>query len=641
MKRSLVILALLSGLLVCEVFGQATLRRTDAIGGGVTSPVVHGNYMYIGTGVTVTVWNMADPTHPALVGRTKRYPERAPIVGLALIGKYLYAGWSGGISIYSLSDPANPVRVSTFNKYVKSSFKQMTGLTSAGSHIYLGDANNGLIVVDASHPLALKTVSVTSGIYEFDTMAAYGTRLLTSGTSFIGDRLVHVIDVSSPAAPVELGYLSLDGSKILRAVLTPDYAIAVGLNLQVYDLRNPAHIVKVFGARISEADHAIRHGNVLYLAGKNGIQVWDFSKPAAAKLLRTVPMNSFAPDVAANTPFGPVFLTHLDRGLVLGIRDPRNPVLAGQFTIPFGVAANAAAFDSEHTYVAEEAYGLAALESKDLSEDGRFNTTLPRDLSQRDMDNVSVDSGRAYLAAWGYGVLIVDLSDPSHPSELGRLPYPFPAAIQARGNLAYVASATNDGVFSVLDVSDPKNASVLGSLATAQILDLTVRGRYAYLAGRSFSVPGGLTIVDVSNPSAPLQAGQNTDCADAYGVDVSPNNKITYIACADGSFDILDTSDKTNPVTLGRLALPGTQAPAVYSVTVAGATAYVGNDYGVDEVDVSDPKNPVQIVRHPTGFPVRRLSKSPDGRIFAFTGLAGAYEYTPVASATSAGSPQQ
>ncbi len=416
---------------------------------------------------------------------------------------------------------------------------------------------------------------------------------------------------------------------MLRAVLTPDYAIGVGVNLQVYDLRNPANIVKRFDAPIRPATHAIRYGNMLYLAGGSGLQVWDFTNPSSPQWLRTVAVNTFAPDVASNTPFGPVVITHSDRGLVLGVSDAGHPVLAGQFTMPFGVSAHAAGFDEDHVYVAEEAYGLAALESDDLSSDGHFRAALPLDLAQRDMEGISVADGRAYLAAWGYGVLAVDLSDPYHPAELGRFAFPFATAIQGRGNRVYVASATDGGGFRILDVSNPKNLLQLGALATDQTLDLTLRGHYAFLATRTFSGPGGLAIVDVSNPAAPVQVGQDTTCPYAYGVDVSRDGNTTYIGCADGSLEIIDSTKKANPVMLAKVALPGNPAPAAYSVVVRGGMAYVGNDSGVDEFEVSNPKSPVQTFRHWTGFPVRKLNHAPDGRLFAFAGLAGTYEFAP------------
>jgi hypothetical protein len=622
----------LSGLLAGAAFAQSpTLKRADVLGGVLSSPVAAGRYMYIGTGVTVTVWDMADPTHPAFASRTNRYPEEGPITGLTVVGKYLYAGWNSGITIYSLDNPISPHPVARFNNYINSSLKQVTGLASANGYLYVGDANNGLIVVDVTNPLKPKTSGVLGGIYEFDAMAVYGSRLLTTGTNFIGDRMVHIVDISNSAAPVELGYQALDGFTVLRAVLTPGYAIGVGVNLQVYDLRNPAHIVKRFDTPIRQATHAIRRGDTLYLIGSSGIQVWDFTTPAAPKLLRTVGMGTFAPDEATNTPFGPVILTHTDRGLVLGVSDPVHPVLAGKFTIPFGVSAHAASFDEDHMYVAEEAYGLNSLDTNGLELDGRYSAALPLDLAQRDMEDVSVNGGRAYLAAWGYGVLIVDVSNPAHPSELGRFPFSFATAIKARGNRVYVASATDLGILKVLDVSNPKSPVELGALVTDQTLDLAIRGDYAYLATRMSSGPGGLAIVDVSNPSAPVQVGRNTTCVYAYGIDVSKDGKTTYIACADGSLEIIDTSNKANPVLLGSIVLPGSPAPAAYAVALSGTTVYVGNDNGVDEVDVSNPKAPAQTVRHKTGFPVRKLAHTPDGRLFAFAGLAGTYEFTPVA----------
>src|SRR5262245_50701961 len=106
MKRLLTNFVLLSTLVVCAAYGQATLgqaafaqtstlQRVNAVGGVLSIPAVHGNYMYVGTGVTITVWDMSDPTSPVLAGRTNRTPELGSITGLTMVGDYLYAGWNG------------------------------------------------------------------------------------------------------------------------------------------------------------------------------------------------------------------------------------------------------------------------------------------------------------------------------------------------------------------------------------------------------------------------------------------------------------------------------------------------------------------------------------------------------------------
>jgi len=624
------------------VAAAQTLTQVDAGGGALSPPVTQGDYLYIGTGATVSVWNMADPSQPVYEGRTNQAPSAGPVSGVAVVGGYLYASWyttldDGGITIYSLDDPAHPLAVAEFD-YIDAELKRPNALAVSGTHVYVGDNDNGVVVLDASDPLHPSFVTANSDVTAFDTMAVFGNQLQVFGNGFIG-RNVSVFDVSNPAAPVFAGSTDIDFA-FLRAVLTDGYAIGVGNDLGVYDLHDPSSITEIFDTPIDQATQAIRSGDTLYLIGDSGIQVWDFTTPSAPTLLRTVAVAggaAFAPDQAANTPFGPVVFTHTDHGLVLGVSDPQNPTLAASFTLPIGVSVHAGAIDAEHAFFAEEGYGLGVADATTLAAVGRYDAALPADLAARDMEDLSVDGGRAYLAAWGYGVLIADLSDPANPVELGRFEFPFASAIEAHGDRVYVSSTTNGGFFKVLDVSDPAHPSELGSLTTSQTYDLTVRGDYAYLVDGSAFGDGGLRIVDVSNASAPNVVGQDTACSEARGIDVSADGNTTYVACTDGSLRISDTSDKANPVLIGSVMLPGVPSldfNTTYSVVVVGNTAYVGNDYGLDEVDISNPAAPVQTFRHDTGYFVGKVEHAADGRIFAFAQLAGVFVYAPAVSDT-------
>jgi hypothetical protein len=633
--------AWLCGLVASAGVSAANLTPVDAGGGALSPPVAHDGYLYVGTGATLSVWNMADPADPIYVGRSGATPAEGPIRALTMVGEYLYAAWNtpsdtGGLIVYSLADPAHPAVVATIDDYIASDFKRPSGLAASGNYVYVGDADNGLVVLDATDPLAPSFVGTVDGVFEFDAMATFGDQLLCTGTSFIGGRNVDVIDISSPGTPVLAGQTSLDGGTVLRAALTDGYALGVGIELQVYDLHDPTNIQEIFSTSIDEATQAIRDGDTLYLVGASGIQVWDFTTPSAPSLLRTVPMDAFLPDQVVDAPFGPVILTHIDRGLVLDVADPQNPTLASEFTMPVGVAVHAGDFDATHAYFAEEGYGLAATSLPALDALGRYDADLPFDPAARDMEDISVDGGRAYISAWGYGVLVVDLSDPAAPAELGRFAFPFASTIEAHGDRVYVASATNGGIFRILDVSDPTAPGELGSLATSQTYGLTVRGDYAYLVDGADFGDGGLRVVDVSNPAAPAVVGQETGCPYAQGIEVSADGNTAYIACAsDENFQnalrIVDTSDKSNPSLIGSVALPGsTTLPdynTAYAVIVDGDVAYVGNEYGVDEVDISDPANPVQTVRHETGYTVRALARDPAGRVLAFAGEAGTFVY--------------
>ncbi|HEX7768843.1 MAG TPA: PQQ-binding-like beta-propeller repeat protein [Dokdonella sp.] len=636
--RGLLLPCLLS--IACAVQAQ-TLQPVDAGGGALSPPAAHGDYLYVGTGATVTTWDFGLPGQPAVVDRSSDAPSAGVIRALATVGDHLYAAWNnpsgeGGITVYSLADPAHPEPVAEIDDYVASEYKRPNGLAASGSYVYVGDADNGLVVLDATDPLAPQAIGTVEGVYEFAAMGVHGAQLLTTGNSWIGGRVVNVVDITDPAAPVLAGSTSLNGDLLLRAVLADGYAIGVGLELQVHDLHDPANITQVFSAKIDIATHAILEGDVLYLVGASGIQVWDFADPAQPSLLRTVAMDAFAPDQAASTPFGPLVLTHADRGLLLDVADPLQPALAAAFTLPFGVNVHAAAFDANHVYFAQEGYGLGVLDPATLQTIGRYDADLPPYLQARDMEDLSVDGGRAYLAAWGYGVLVVDLADPAQPVELGRFEFPYASAIEAHGDLVYASSTTNGGYFRIFDVADPTAPQPLGELVTSQTYDLTVRGDYAYLADGADFGDGGLRVVDVSTPGMPVLVGQDTGCPYAMGIDASADGNTVYIACAsnatfENELRIVDVSDKANPLVLGSYVLPGSpQLPdynAAHAVVVSGNVAYVGHEFGVDEIDIGNPVAPVPIARHDIGYSVRKLALAPDGRVFAFAGEAGTFVF--------------
>ena len=252
------------------------------------------------------------------------------------------------------------------------------------------------------------------------------------------------------------------------------------------------------------------------------------------------------------------------------------------------------------------------------------------------MEDISVDGDHAYLAAWGYGAIIVDVSNPAAPVEAGRLPFVAASAIEAHGDLAYLGSAGN-GAFAVLDVSDPSNPAQIGLLGAGKTMDLTVRGDHAYLADQSMvGLVGGLRIVDVSNPRDPRLESHETGCLYANGVDVSADGNTVFLACASnregrGDLRIFDATDRRFPRLLGRLPIPGSDTlpdyNTVQAVVVRDGVAYVAHDYGVDEVDVGDPEAPSWRVRHAVAFPVRKLALAPGGRLHASSMEAGRYVF--------------
>ncbi len=115
----------------------------------------------------------------------------------------------------------------------------------------------------------------------------------------------------------------------------------------------------------------------------------------------------------------------------------------------------------------------------------------------------------------------------------------------------------------------------------AYVLD--VEGSVAYLGSGA-----GLLTLDVSNPADPTRLGAVGLPAVVRGVDESGGH--TYVTVSvgyDGSLQVLDTSDPTEPQPLGSYLLddPG-------AVEVRGNLAYVAVGWGLLVLDVSNPANP-------------------------------------------------
>jgi len=86
----------------------------------------------------------------------------------------------------------------------------------------------------------------------------------------------------------------------------------------------------------------------------------------------------------------------------------------------------------------------------------------------------------------------------------------------------------------------------------------------------------GLRIINISDPSAPVEAGfYDTDASEYYrGVAVS--GIYAYLAVSDSGLRIINISDPAAPVEVGFYNTPGT----AWNVAVSGSYAYVADCYG-------------------------------------------------------------
>jgi uncharacterized protein (TIGR03437 family) len=185
------------------------------------------------------------------------------------------------------------------------------------------------------------------------------------------------------------------------------------------------------------------------------------------------------------------------------------------------------------------------------------------------VEGVAVSGKLACVAAGGAGLRVVDISDPTRPTELGAFDTRgYSEGIAVAGTMAYLA----DGPYGlrIFDVSNPKSPKEVSSaFVTNYAFEVAVSGRYAYIAAAG----AGLLVADVSTPARPVEVSALDTPGYAYGVAASGTT--VYIADGWEGFRIINAADPARPVQIGFYKTPGW----AFGVAVSGGLLYVADAF--------------------------------------------------------------
>lgn len=167
--------------------------------------------------------------------------------------------------------------------------------------------------------------------------------------------------------------------------------------------------------------------------------------------------------------------------------------------------------------------------------------------------DLSLGEGVAVVCNLNYGLLVLDVKDPTRAVTVAQLQLPgIPMGVAVAGNVAVVASCAPNAV-NIVDLSEPAAPALLASVATASgPRDVVVQGTLAYLA--CYDSPSGLLICDFSSPLAPALIGELV-LPFPGATDVAIAGATLALACGD-TIRRIDVSDATAPQETGALALP-------------------------------------------------------------------------------------
>lgn len=262
--------------------------------------------------------------------------------------------------------------------------------------------------------------------------------------------------------------------------------------------------------------------------------------------------------------------------------------------------------------------------------------------------HIEVNGSFAYLADYGYGLRVINISNPSNPYQVSNYTgtkYPYGFAVYGdymyltegfyyylhiiyignpynlteisafdppgdavnvfvSGNNTYTA-CTFAGL-QIINVSNASNPYWVGQSSTSFMADggIYVYNNIAYATG------WGVAIINVSDPSNPSKICEYTTPDQAKDIWVDSN--YAYIAATGSGLRIVNVSNPASPVEVGYIDTPGITT----EVVVLGGYAYLA-DYsaGMRIIDISNKTNPKEVGYYDTPGDVRSIA------------IAGKYAY--------------
>jgi len=622
------VLCLIGVLFVMPAFVAAAPLVPVYGGGELNEAVVVGDVAYLANGAAVSVWQLSSDgmTTPVRVGATSPLPGQ--VRGLAVSGDYLFATWAnadfqGELVVYSLANPLNPVHALDF-AYSTGSFLQPADVLVIGDTLILTDPESGVYSIDITDPLA-PSVNTQLFTYSLKSLALTGSHLVAWGAGFAGF-VVEVIDVTNPAAPSTVGYYNSWGL-FDSAAVEGDVMVLAGDGFEVVSLTDPtmpAMLTTVPSSGSFFHDVAMT-GGLAYIGDGNGLQVWDLSTPAtpAAGVLVNAP--SDRTEISAlHTISGGLELiqfTGMGRGLAFDLHTPAAPTLEHVFDLPVGTDTYDVATLASGGLAISDFYSGLRISDAGLDSLGRVDPAI----QYGGYENLTVVGTTAYMTSWGYGLLIIDVSDPSSPSQLSSYYLQYASAVDVAGDMAYVVTSTNGGILQVVDVSNPQLPIPRGSLAISKGLDVLHHDALVLIADETFG-GAGLKVVDASNPDSPMELGSYTDCDSASGV--AAEGDLAFLACNDGTMHVVSIADPAMPAQVGVYSDPSVFLQGS-SIGSDGDVVWYGHLGGVDIIDVSDPAQPTRILRFPTAGAVRGMEVGADGNAWLAASNGGFYRLQP------------
>ncbi len=536
--------------------------------------------------------DVSDPNSPAVIGRVDT-PHT--VLEVAVVGDIaLVVDLDSGLRLVDIADPRVPRELSSLD--LEGTAREVAAI---GDTAYVW-ANHQIHIIDISRPLEPTIIdSFLPDMFANDITIHNGLAYIA--TYYEG---LQIFDVDEPREPVFLGEYNPYYSTYSAVVVHGDHAflgVTDGIDfsgdvgLKAVDVSDPTNPIGTSGSSIGHFGNSIRsltvHGDLLVAAAEgDGLRVYETNSGLYLSEVGSHDVPGMGNQLAVS---GTILYLGSEGEYGDGVRafdvaHPSQPVLLGvtDDLQPAISIADLAEADDTLYLVVDDFHRDGPLMTVDITD-----PTSPSGAADTGFEATALDVSNGYLFAVEQRTLqVFDLSEPLAPVLIGSAPVPGECEdIDVEGDLAFVVSEIGydhpSGGLHIFDVNDPVNPTLIGSLERfAFARTVAVQASFAYIADRGY-----LSIVDVSNPSLPIQVGELH--IPSYGpkaIAVAGDTVLWSLAGWGGDHrqyvHIIDVHNPAAPRRRSRLLMD------TYSIEAANGLFYIADkDGGFRIIDPSAP----------------------------------------------------
>ena len=477
-------------------------------------------------------------------------------------------------------------------------------LTAEGSLLAVTHAptaqSTSISLIDVGNPATPVRLATIPSTNRIQGARILGSRLLTWGSA------LEVYDITAPGTPVFLGQYLHPGTTYDVAALGKYAYVALGNEfhpspgIQVVDLSNPAAPASVafLSDRVGGCFAVRVVGQALLSMDLFGfVTRWSLAVPTKPREVESVLLadqSGGSYDLTGTAASG-ADSTGRARVATWGPDGSGITNIAGIRLESSGVSLRVVAAGTR-VFLGDS--GLSPVRILDVTASAgvtEFTRADAQGLFSGYTQNFDVDSsGTRFVLEQPEGLVVFDVSTPTAPVRLGLIPGTAPAgSFRLRGNR--LISARGD-TLAIHDLTSPGSPRLLGSLkggfATSRLMDADATLAAVVDFGRSIAF---YDISDAANPKA-LSRMQFAD--DPGGVKLGAG--FAYLAAHEDGVRIYDLRDPANPVLAAHLEFANPAQVWAMGLVLQGERLFVAARLGgVLVYDVSDPYHPRLVGRHP------------------------------------------